>query len=118
MIDPLATVVIAAALVLALVAVVCAALDRLPPRVHLLSLVLLQVVLVVQAVLALTRLGGWDGRIGELLGYLAVSVIVLPGGMVLVVEERSRWGTLVLGAACLTAAVVTQRLGVVWDAGA
>ena len=118
MIDPLATGVVVAALVLALVAFAAAALDRLPPRVHLLSLIALQLVLVAQAVIALFRLGGWDGRLGELLGYLAVSVVVLPGGMALVVEERSRWGTLVLAVACLTVAVVTMRLQVVWDAGA
>ena len=117
MVDPLATTVVVVALVLAAVAAVCAALDRLPPRAHLLSLVLLQVALVVQAVVALLQLGDWDGRTGELVGYLAVSAIVLPGGMALVVEERSRWGTLVLAIACLTVAVVTVRLQVVWDAG-
>ena len=117
MIDPLATAVIVGALLLAVVAAVCAALDRLPPRAHLLALVLLQVVLVVQAVVALLQLGDWDGRTGELVGYLAVSVLMLPGGMALVVEERSRWGTLVLAAACLTVAVVVLRLQVVWDAG-
>ena len=37
--------------------------------------------------------------------------------MVLAVEERTRWGTAVLGAACLVLAVVVLRLDAVWDAG-
>ena len=117
MIESLATGITVVALVLALVAAVCAALDRLPPRAHLLALVVLQVVLVGQAVVVLTRLGSWGGPVGELLGYLAVSVVVLPGGMALVVEERSRWGTLVLAAACLTVSVVVFRTFVVWESG-
>jgi asparagine N-glycosylation enzyme membrane subunit Stt3 len=106
------------ALLLAVVAFVLAALDRLPPKAHLQGLLLLQVLVLVQAVLALARLGGWDGPSGELLGYLAVAVLLVPGGMVLTVEERTRWGTAVLGAACLVLVVVVLRLQVVWDAGA
>jgi hypothetical protein len=98
-------------------ALVLAALDRLPPKVHLQALFLLQAVLVVQAVLALVRMGEWDGSSGELTGYLAVSALLVPGGLILAVEERSRWGTLVLAAACLTVAVVEVRLLAVWDAG-
>ncbi len=106
------------ALLHAVTAFVLAALDRLPPKVHLQGLLLLQVLVLVQAVLALVRLGGWDGPAGELLGYLAVAVLLVPGGMVLTVEERTRWGTAVLGAACLVLAVVLLRLQVIWDAGA
>jgi len=106
------------ALLLAVVAFVFAALDRLPPTVHLQGLLLLQLLVVVQAVVALARLGGWDGPVGELVGYLAVAFLLVPGGMVLALEERTRWGTAVLGAACLVLAVVVFRLQVVWDAGA
>ena len=106
------------ALVLGIAGLLFAALDRLPPKLLLQALFLLQAVLVVQAVLALTRLGGWDGSVGELVGYLAVSALLVPGGLILAVEERSRWGTLVLAAACLTVAVVELRLVAIWNAGA
>lgn len=117
MVDGLATAVLVVSLALGLWALVLAALDRLPPKLHLQGLFLLQAVLVVQAVLALLRLGDWDGSDGELTGYLAVSALLVPGGLILAVEERSRWGTLVLAAACLTVAVVEVRLLAVWDAG-
>lgn len=117
MVDGLAAGLIGLCLVLAVVAGIWAAFDRLPPRLHLQGLLLLQIALLVQAVVVLGRLGGWDGSTGELLGYLVVSVVLVPGGMVLALEERTRWGTLVLAAACLTVAVVIVRLLAVWSAG-
>ena len=117
MIDGLATGLIALSLVLAAWAGVCAALDRLPPRAHLQLLFVLQALVLVQAAVALVRAGDWGGPKGELLGYLVVSALLVPGGLVLAVEERNRWGTLVLGAACLTVAVVVVRLLAVWSTG-
>lgn len=113
----LATAVFALSLGLGVVGLVLAALDRLPPKLHLQALFLLQAVLLVQAAVAFTRLGDWDGSTGELAGYLAVSALLVPGGLVLAVEERSRYGTLVLAAACLVVAVVELRLLAVWAAG-
>ena len=98
-------------------ALLMAALDRLPPKVHLQALFLLQAALVVQAVVAVVEMGEWGGSQGELTGYLVVSALLVPGGLVLAVEERSRWGTLVLAVACLVVAVVQVRLLAVWDAG-
>ncbi len=117
MVDRLATALIAVSLGLALWAAVCDALDRLPPRAHLQLLFVLQGLVVLQAVVALVRAGEWGGSKAELFGYLAVSAVLVPGGLVLAVEERTRWGTLVLAAACLTLAVVVVRLDAVWDAG-
>jgi len=113
----LATAVTLLSLALGVVALVLAALDRLPPKVHLQALFLLQAALVLQAVVAVVRMGDWGGSKGELGGYLAVSALLVPGGLVLAVEERSRYGTLVLAVACLVVAVVQVRLLAVWDAG-
>ena len=118
MVDGLAQAVLAVSLGLAAWAGVCASLDRLPPRVHLQLLFGLQALVVLQAVVALVRAGDWGGSKPELFGYLAVSAVLVPGGLFLAVEERSRWGTLVLAAACLTLAVVVVRLDAVWAAGA
>lgn len=117
MVDPLATGVIVLSLALAAWAGIVAALDRPPPRSHLQLLFVLQALLLVQAVVALSRAGDWDGSKGELFGYLAVSAVLVPGGLVLAVEERSRWGTLVLATACLAVAVVVVRLLDVWSTG-
>ncbi len=113
----LATAVFVLSLALGVWALLCAAFDRLPPKLHLQALFLLQAVLVVQAVVAVVRMGGWGGSKGELSGYLAVSGLLVPGGLVLAVEERSRYGTLILAVACLVVAVVEVRLLAVWDAG-
>ena len=98
-------------------ALLMAALDRLPPKLHLQALFLLQAALVVQAVVAVVEMGEWGGSKGELTGYLVVSALLVPGGLVLAVEERTRWGTLVLAVACLVVGVVQVRLLAVWDAG-
>ncbi len=118
MIPGLVAALIGLSLLLAAASFLLAALDRLPPRPHLLGLIGLQLLVMVQAVLALGRLGGWDGPTGELLGYLAVAFLLVPGGMALTVEERTRWGTAVLGASCLVLAVVVLRLDTLWDAHA
>ncbi len=118
MVDGLATGLIALSLALALWAGVWAALDRLPPKALLQSLFALQALLLVQVVVALVRAADWGGSKAELIGYLAVSAVLVPGGLVLAVEERTRWGTLVLAAACLTLAVVVVRLDAVWAEGA
>ena len=113
--DPLATAVFVLSLALGGWALLWAARDRLLPKPHLQTLFLLQAVLLLQAVVALVRMGDWGGSKGELAGYLAVSALLVPGGLVLAVEERSRYGTLVLAVACLVVAVVEVRLLAVWD---
>lgn len=117
MVGGLVVAVIAVALGLAAWAGVSAARDRLPPRQHLQGLFVLQALIAVQAVVALVRAGDWAGSKPELFGYLAAWFVLVPGGLALVVEERSRYGTLVLAVACLTVAVVAVRLGAVWDGG-
>jgi len=112
-----ATAIAVLAAVLGAWALLVAALDRLPPKLHLQVLFLLQAALVVQAVVAVVEMGEWGGSKGELTGYLVVSAVLVPGGLVLAVEERSRWGTLVLAVACLVVGVVQVRLLAVWDAG-
>ena len=117
MIEGAATAVAVFAAVVGGWALLLAALDRLPPKVHLQVLFLLQAALVLQAVVAVVKMGNWGGSKGELSGYLLVSALLVPGGLILAVEERSRWGTLVLAVACLVVAVVQVRLLAVWDSG-
>ena len=117
MVDGLATALVGLGLALALVAFVLAALGRLAPKPYLQGLLLLQAGVLAQGLVLLVRVGDWDGPVAELLGYLAVAVLLLPGALVLSAEERSRWGTAVLGAGCLALAVVVVRLTAVWDAG-
>lgn len=50
-----------------------------------------------------------------LIGYLIGTPLVLPFAAAVAVEERTRWGTVVLAAAGLVVAVLAARLYQVWQ---
>ena len=112
----LAAVLVVAGL-LTLLGLVDAARGRAPSRVLLQGLFALEALLVVQLVAVALRLG--DGQrpaeTGAFAGYAVLSFFLLPGGLALSVDERSRWGTLVLAVACLAVAVVELRLDATWS---
>ena len=111
MIEPLQTVLIVAALVLALVTGVYVALDRSPDRVLVALLALLEVGLVVQAVIGIAQLIGGSGDPGiTFVGYLLAVLVILPLGVLWSLGERSRGSTAVLIVALLTVAVLVLRL--------
>lgn len=122
MIDPLATVVIVAALVLAagtaLLAVLNrAVLNRSTGRAVLGALGVLEVLVLAQAVAAVVLLLG-GGRpassVVEFVGYHLATLLVLPAGVVWSLGDRSRWGAGVLTVACLSVAVMTVRMNQLW----
>ncbi len=97
-------------------AATAAALGLAPPRRLLQGLVALQLLLLAQLVVGLWKLSGDEGpaETGAYFGYLVMSLLLLPGALALTADERSRYGTLVLGVACLTLAVVEVRMEAVW----
>jgi len=113
----LATALIVVSLVLALWAAGCAALDRLPPKAHLQALFGLQALVLVQAVVALVRLGGGyrPEETATFLGYLAGVLLVPVAGVLWSRNEPSRWAGTVVGIAALVAAVMLVRLQHLWD---
>ena len=116
MLDPLATVLVVVSLVLAAYAGVLAALDRQPGRALLQGLLGLQVLLIVQLGVAVVKLLGGErpASLSSFVGYLLVSVLIVPLAMYWSLEEKTRWSTLVLVAACLTVSVLVGRLLMVW----
>lgn len=117
MIEPLQTVLIVAALVLALVTGVYVALDRSPDRVLVGLLALLEVGLVVQAVIGIAQLIGGSGDPGiTFIGYLLAVLVILPLGVLWALGERSRGSTAVLIVALLTVAFLVLRLVQIHDA--
>jgi hypothetical protein len=116
-IEPLQTVLIVAALVLALVTGVYVALDRSPDRVLVALLALLEVGLVVQAVIGIAQLIGGSGDPGiTFVGYLLAVLVILPLGVLWSLGERSRGSTAVLIVALLTVAFLVLRLVQIHDA--
>lgn len=109
--------VLAVAVGLAVAAGIVAALGHAPPRRLLQGLLALQLVLLAQLVVVGYRLaqGTRPQEVGAFVGYLVLSLLLLPGGLALSVDERSRYGTLVLGVACVTVAVVELRMVATWS---
>lgn len=117
MIGPLATGVIVASLVVALVAVVTAIRDRPIGVVLVAGLGLLEAALLVQAVIAIVQLIGGEqiGQTVVFLGYLATTVAVPLFGAYWGMAERTRWGTGVVAVACLALPALVGRLLQLWQ---
>lgn len=117
MIDPLATAVIVAALMLAAGTALLAVLNRSAGRVVLGALAAVEVLVLAQTVAAVGLLVTGDRPAGstvEFLGYHLATVLVLPAGLAWSLSDRSRWGTGVLTVACLSVAVMTVRMNQIW----
>jgi len=112
----LVTAVTAVAVLVGLLSLVAAARGLAPGKLQLQALLGLQLVLLGQLAYVLYRLSGGErpAEKGAFAGYVVLSLLLLPGGFALAVEERTRWGSLVLAIACLVVAVVELRLGATW----
>ena len=116
MITPLAVAVTVVAVALGLAGLVLAALDRRPGKPVLQGVLLLQLLLLVQGGVAVAKLlsGDRPDDLGAFGGYLLVSVLLVPGGAIWALEEKSRYGTLILAVVCLVSAVLQERLVGLW----
>lgn len=94
-----------------------AARDVLYGRRFLQGMFALQGVLVAQLAGVLVFLGG-DERPDEtaaFASYLVLSLLIVPGSFGLALEEKTRYGTLVMTIACLAIAVIETRLVGTWS---
>jgi hypothetical protein len=90
---------------------------RRPSDVSVGALALVEVLLVVQIVVAIIAPLAGNPPTGDLLEYWVylVSAALLPVGAVLwALMERSRWSTVILGVAALAIAVMLWRMQVIW----
>ncbi|MFS0893450.1 hypothetical protein [Microbacterium sp. 179-I 3D3 NHS] len=81
------------------------------------ALALVELLLVVQVVVAVIAPFVGNAPTGDLLEYWVylVSAALLPVGAVLwALTERSRWSTVVLGVAALAIAIMLWRMQVIW----
>jgi len=109
---PLSVTTIVVALLLAAWFLVHTALDRAPSRLDLLLTALLGVLVGVLALAAVV--GIFDGprpaELATFLGYLVTTIAFAPTAVVLARMEPTRWGSLILGVACLVLPVLVLRL--------
>ncbi len=81
------------------------------------ALALVEVMLVVQVVIAIVAPLAGNPPTGDLLEFWVylVSAVMLPVGAVLwALMERSRWSTVILGVAALAIAIMVWRMHVIW----
>ncbi|HSP38403.1 MAG TPA: hypothetical protein VLR26_11680 [Frankiaceae bacterium] len=110
-------VLIVSALGLAVGSLIWAALDR-PVRLgHLVAGAAVEILLLVQGVIAVIRVigGTRPASVPTFLAYAAGSLLVLPIAVMWALEERTRWSSVVLAVAAATLAVIVLRMNIVWN---
>ena len=109
---PLSVATIVVSLVLAVWYLIRSALNRAPSRYDLLATALLGVLAAVLVVVAIAGLfdGSRPAETSTFAGYLITTVAFAPTAFVLARMEPTRWGTLILGVACLVLPVLVLRL--------
>ncbi len=117
MIDWFTTVQVIVACAAGVLCIVLGLAKRLPDDLSMGSVALVELLLVVQLVIAIVAplVGNPPtGSLAEFYIYL-VSALILPiaGGFWALVE-RNRWSTVILGGVCLAIAVMVYRMGQIW----
>jgi hypothetical protein len=110
-------VLVGVALAAGLLCVVLGLLGRRPADVTLLSLVLVEVLLIAQIVLALLApvFGNTaTGNPAEFWVYLVTAAVIPPLAVIWALTERTRWSTVVLGVGALAVAVMAYRMHQIW----
>lgn len=90
---------------------------RLPNDLTLGATAVVEVLLIVQVVIALIAPAIGNHPTGSLLEfwvYLVSAVLIPPAAGFWALIERNRWSTVILGVACLAIAVMTYRMGQIW----
>ena len=81
------------------------------------ALALLEVLLIVQVIMAIVAPLAGNPPTGSLLEfwvYLVSAALLPPAGAVWALIERSRWSTVIMGIAALAVAVMVWRMHVIW----
>lgn len=83
-----------------------------------LALGLVEISLVIQLAVSIGMLiGGAQAKVStiEYFGYLIVAILVPLAGAAWALAERSRWSTVIMGAASLTVSVMLVRMWQIWS---
>ncbi|WP_334147346.1 hypothetical protein [Microbacterium sp.] len=108
---------IAVAVVAGLFCLIAGLAGRRPSDFSVGSLALVEVLLIVQVIVAIVAPLAGNAPTGDLLEYWVylVSAALLPiGGVLWALMERSRWSTVILGVAAFAVAVMLWRMQVIW----
>lgn len=117
MIDVFTIVLIAVSTLAGVLCVVLGLAGRKPSDVSILAVVLVEVLLLAQVVIALIAPATGNhptGNLAEFWVYLATACLMPPVAVAWALTDRSRWSTVVLGVAALAVAVMAYRMNQIW----
>ncbi len=117
MIEWFTTVQVAVAVAAGLLCLVLGFAGRTPNDLVLAATALVEVLLIVQVVIALVAPATGNSPTGSLLEfwiYLVSAVLLPPAAAFWALVDRSKWSTVILGVASLAVAVMVYRMGVIW----
>ncbi|MEJ1921430.1 hypothetical protein [Microbacterium sp. KHB019] len=100
-----------------LFAVIAGLMGRRPSDYTVGALALVEVLLIVQVVMAIIAPFAGNPPSGDLLEFWVylVSAVLLPiGGVIWALLERSRWSTVILGVIAFAVAIMLWRMEVIW----
>jgi hypothetical protein len=100
-----------------LVAIIAGLIGRRPGDVTVGSLALIELLLIVQIVVAIISPFAGNPPSGSLLEfwtYLVSAALVPVAGAAWALIERSRWSTVIMGVAALAVAVMVWRMHIIW----
>jgi hypothetical protein len=115
-VDGLVVALITTALILAVWCGTTALRDKPTDDPHLYGIAVVEILLLAQVAIVIARLAQGDqpAEFATFLAYLILVPFVLPIGFLLSLIERTRWGSVILGIAALTLAVLVVRLQDLW----
>ncbi len=117
MIEWFTTAQVAVAVAAGLLCLVLGFAGRTPNDLVLAATALVELLLIVQVVIALVAPATGNNPTGSLLEfwiYLVSAVLLPPAAAFWALVDRSKWSTVILGVASLAVAVMVYRMGVIW----
>ncbi|AYY11471.1 hypothetical protein EF847_00770 [Actinobacteria bacterium YIM 96077] len=117
MVDVVSYPIVAASLVFAAWALVMLVADRNPREWFVIGAGVIEVLLLVQAIVAVIIMIAGDGPadMALFISYLIFTLLLMPATLLWALVEKSRWGTGVLVFAALVVAALVVRLQDIWE---
>jgi len=118
MIDGFTFVLVGVSVLVGVLCVVLGLVGRKPADVSILGLVLVELLILAQVVIALVgpAVGNQPtGNLAEFWVYLGTACLMPPAAIAWALTDRTRWSTVVLGVAALAIAVMAYRMNQIWN---
>ena len=118
MIDVFTVILVGVSTLAGVLAVVLGLAGRKPSDLTILALVVVELLLLAQVVIAIVApLTGNHptGNLGEFWVYLATGCLMPPAAIAWALTDRTRWSTVVLGVGALAIAVMAYRMNQIWN---